>query len=617
MSNRAELNVDNGNGSSKVSKILVGMGSCGLATGAAHVYEALGCELSRQGISARLVRTGCFGVCSREVLVDIIYPGRTRVTYGEVTPDHISRLVTQHVGQGRLLEGLAMYQHPGDGTGAQPYPDLPYLHDLPIYAKQKRLVLRRCGTIDPEDIAEYSAFNGYRALQKVLAQMTPEQVIETVTTSKLRGRGGAGFPTGVKWRFCRQAKGEHKYLICNADEGDPGAFMDRSVLEGDPHAVLEGMLIGAYAIGADMGYIYVRAEYPLAIKRLKIALAQAKERGFLGENILGSGFSFDIRIKEGAGAFVCGEETALIASIEGERGMPRPRPPYPVVSGLWGNPTTINNVETLANISLIINRGAEWYAGLGTEKSGGTKIFALTGKIKNPGLVEVPLGTPLRDVIYEIGGGAPKRMKFKAAQLGGPSGGCVTARHLDLPIDYETLQSVGSIMGSGGMVVIDERSCMVDIARFFMEFTQSESCGKCAPCRIGTKRMLEALTRITEGEGEEHDLELLEELGQEIKRTSLCGLGQTAPNPALSTLRYFREEYEAHIRDKTCSARVCKALYKFYVDPQLCTKCGICYKKSCKFDAIKWEIKTVAEIDLQKCTKCGVCIQECPFLAIF
>jgi NADH:ubiquinone oxidoreductase subunit F (NADH-binding)/(2Fe-2S) ferredoxin/NAD-dependent dihydropyrimidine dehydrogenase PreA subunit len=601
--------------SNKIPQILVGMGSCGLAAGAKPVYAALKAGLERQGIKARLVQTGCIGMCSREVLVDVILPGRARVTYGEVKPEDVPQIIDQHLVRGEVVAGRALLQVPQNGD--KPYEDIPFRDQVPFYAKQKRMVLSHCGTLDPEDIEQYLAVGSYQALKKVLAEMSPEQVIDEVKTSGLRGRGGAGFPTGMKWQFCRQAAGNEKYIICNADEGDPGAFMDRSVLEGDPHAVLEGMIIGAYAIGAGSGYIYCRAEYPLAVKRLHIAMDQARRHGFLGQNILGSGFSFDIQLKEGAGAFVCGEETALMASIEGNRGMPRPRPPFPAQSGLWGKPTNINNVETWANIPAIILKGGEWFAGLGTEKSKGTKVFALTGKIKNTGLIEVPMGITLREVITEIGGGIPRRKRFKAAQLGGPSGGCIPAELMDVPIDYDSLVSAGAIMGSGGIVVMDSSTCMVDMARYFLTFTQNESCGKCVPCRIGTKRMLEMLQRITKGEGEEGDLERLQEMGELIKRTSLCGLGQTAPNPVLSTIRYFREEYEAHIQDKKCPVGYCSALIRFTVNADLCKYCGLCVK-ACPSDAVTGGAKKVpAQIDKDKCIKCRACIEACPFTAIY
>ncbi len=491
---------------------------------------------------------------------------------------------------------------------------VPRYQDLDFYKKQKRVVLSKCGSMDPENIEEYIALGGYQALGKALTQMTPEQVIEEVKKSGLRGRGGAGFPTGMKWQFAHGAKGTKKYIICNADEGDPGAFMDRSVLEGDPHAVLEGMAIGAYAIGADEGYMYVRAEYPLAIKRLEIAIRQAEERGLLGKNILGSGVDFVLHIKKGAGAFVCGEETALMASIEGRRGMPRPRPPFPANSGLWGKPTNINNVETWANVPQIIDKGADWFRSMGTEKSTGTKVFALTGKINHTGLAEVPMGITMREIIFDIGGGIPNGKKFKAVQIGGPSGGCLPESMLDTPVDYDSLTSVGAMMGSGGLVVMDETTCMVDVAKFFLNFTQSESCGKCTPCREGTKRMLEILTRITEGQGTETDLDVLEDLAKNIKQAALCGLGQTAPNPVLSTLKYFRSEYEAHIKEKRCPAGACEKLSRYFITDK-CRGCGIC-SRNCPAHAITGEPKQRHVIDQTMCIKCGTCMKNCPFKAI-
>lgn len=492
---------------------------------------------------------------------------------------------------------------------------VPTYQELDFYNKQMRFALRNCGRIDPENIYEYIARQGYQALGKVLTQLSPQQVVDEVKTSGLRGRGGGGFPTGLKWQFAQQAPETEKYIICNADEGDPGAFMDRSVLEGDPHTLVEGMIIAAYAIGASQGYIYVRAEYPLAIQRLKTAIAQAEELGLLGEDIFSSGFSFQLHIKEGAGAFVCGEETALMASIEGERGMPRPRPPFPAQRGLWGKPTNINNVETYANVPVILLESGAKFSQVGTEKSKGTKVFALTGKIKNTGLVEVPMGIKLREIIFELGGGISSGKDFKAVQIGGPSGGCIPAQLLDLPVDYDSLVEAGAMMGSGGLVVMDSDTCMVDLARFFLNFTQSESCGKCTPCREGTKRMLEILERITQGEGREEDLDLLEQLGETIKATSLCGLGQTAPNPVLSTLRYFRHEYEAHIRDKKCPAGACSALLQHRIIPDLCRGCTRC-AKVCPVGAISGKVKQVHKIDSSACINCGACLEACPFDAI-
>lgn len=478
-----------------------------------------------------------------------------------------------------------------------------------------RIALRNCGVINPENIEEYIAYDGYKALAKVLTEMTPEQVIDWVKRSGLRGRGGGGFPTGLKWEFAAKAPGDVKYVVCNADEGDPGAYMDRSILEGDPHSVIEAMAIAGYAIGSKQGYVYVRAEYPLAVKRLEIAIEQARQYGLLGKNILGTGFEFDIEIRLGAGAFVCGEETALMTSIEGHRGEPRPRPPFPAVKGLWGKPTLLNNVETYANIPVIILKGPEWFASIGTEKSKGTKVFALVGKVNNTGLIEVPMGTTVREIVEDIGGGIPGGKKFKAVQTGGPSGGCIPASLMDTPIDFDSLTALGTMMGSGGMIVMDEDTCMVDIAKFFLEFTVDESCGKCPPCRIGTRRMLEILQKITSGNGTEEDLEKLEELAYSIKDSALCGLGQTAPNPVLSTLRYFRDEYEAHVKEKRCPAGACKALLRIVIDKDLCKGCGIC-AKNCPANAITGQIKKPFEIDQSKCIKCGVCIEKCPFKAI-
>ncbi|MBA7633243.1 Ion-translocating oxidoreductase complex subunit C [subsurface metagenome] len=522
------------------------------AYGAEQVRDAFEEELERQGLGNKVeIRdTGCHGFCARAPVIVIDPQG---IFYQQVTPEDVPDIIWQTLKTGRVIERL-LYPDP------QSEQRITYERDVPFYKGQQRNVLRNCGVISPTNISHYIARGGYSALEKSLFKMVPEEIISQVTESGLRGRGGAGFPTGRKWSFVRASPSDVKYIVCNGDEGDPGAFMDRAMLEGDPHSVVEGMLIAAYAMGAETGFIYVRAEYPIAVEHLKIALAQAQELGLIGQNILGSGFDFEIRIKEGAGAFVCGEETALLASIEGKRGMPRPRPPFPAQSGLWGKPTNINNVETYANIPSIILNGADWYASVGTEQSKGTKIFSLAGKINNTGLVEVPIGIPIRKVVSDIGGGVPRGRKFKAVQMGGPSGGCVPERYLDLPVDYGSLESIGAIMGSGGMVVMDETTCLVDIARYFLAFTQAESCGKCVPCRLGTKRMLEILTRITEGKGVEGDIELLTELAEEVKDTALCGLGQTAPNPVLSTIRYFRDEYEAHIRQKRCPAAACEAL---------------------------------------------------------
>lgn len=528
--------------------LFIGMGTCGLAAGAGDVFAAVSAYLKGKSIQAQIRPVGCIGLDEEEVLVDVKMPGKVRVSYGRVTPEMVPRIIEEHVIKGQPVEEWVIGTVPDKEN---PYPELPF------YKKQRRNVLNRCGFINPEKIEDYLRHGGYGALLKVLSGMSGKEVIDTVKKSGLRGRGGAGFSTGQKWEFAYQAQGDKKYIICNADEGDPGAFMDRAVLEGDPHSVLEGMLIGAYAIGADEGYIYIRAEYPLAIRRLRIAIALAKKQGLLGENILGTGFNFDLKIKEGAGAFVCGEETALMNSIEGKRGMPRSRPPFPAQKGLWGKPSNINNVETWANIPLVIEKGVEWFKGIGTEGSSGTKIFAVTGKIKNTGLVEVPMGTTIREIVYEIGGGVQDARKCKGVQIGGPSGGCLPESMFETPVDYDSLTRAGSMMGSGGLVVLDDSTCMVEFARFFVNFTRRESCGKCTPCREGTQRMLEILTRLTKGRGNGDDLEKLEELASVMKDSSLCGLGQTAPNPVLSTLKYFRAEYEAHLKGE-CPANHCR-----------------------------------------------------------
>ncbi len=576
------------------------------SSGSDKIQARLAEELAAQGIAdeIKVIQTGCHGFCENGPLM-IVFPAGT--FYCRVTPEDVPELVEEHFKKGHVVERL-LYHDPIDNSSAQTY------HDVKFYKKQKRMVLENCGHIDPENIDEYIAVGGYSALSKALTEMTPESVVEEVTKSGLRGRGGAGFPTGRKWGFCQHAAGDKKYIICNADEGDPGAFMDRSVLEGDPHRVLEGMAIAAYAIGADEGYIYVRAEYPLAVKRLKIAIGQAEERGFLGKNIFGTGHDIVLHIKEGAGAFVCGEETALIASIEGRRGMPRPRPPFPANEGLWGKPTNNNNVETYANVAQIINKGADWYRSYGTEDSPGTKVFALTGKINHTGLAEVPMGITMREIIYDIGGGILNGKKFKAVQIGGPSGACLPESMLDLPVTYDSLTEVGAMMGSGGLVVMDETTCMVDVARFFLNFTQSESCGQCTPCREGTKRMLEILNRITEGQGAESDIDLLETLAKNVKLTALCGLGQTAPNPVLSTLKYFRDEYEAHIKEKRCPAGVCEQLSNYTITTE-CKGCGLC-ARNCPVQAISGEPKQQHMIDPAKCIKCGLCMSKCPFKAI-
>ncbi len=552
--------------------------------------------------------TGCHGFCQQGPIVVI---GPEEIFYPKVKVEHVPDIIEKTILNNEIIEDLLYVDPVSRKKNA-------HVYEIAFYAHQKpRIVLKHNGRIDPTRIDDYIVKDGYAGLAKALSSMSCQDVIDTIKTSGLRGRGGAGFPTGLKWDFCRKSPGDVKYIICNGDEGDPGAFMDRSVLEGDPHAVLEGMIIGAYAMGATKGYIYVRAEYPLALNNLEIAIAQAREYGLLGENILGCGFSFDLAIKVGAGAFVCGEETALIASIEGKRGMPRQRPPFPAQSGLWGKPTNINNVETLANIATIILKGGQWYAGLGTEKSKGTKVFALTGKVKNNGLIEVPMGITLREIVNEIGGGIPNRKKFKAAQLGGPSGGCVPAELMDTPIDYDSLNQAGAIMGSGGVVIMDSSTCMVDMARYFLQFTQNESCGKCVPCRVGTKRMLEILNRISEGEGREEDIDLLIEMSNNIKSASLCGLGQTAPNPVLSTIRYYRHEYETHIRQKICPVGQCQAITRFEVNADLCKACSLCVK-ACPVDAISGGSKKVpAEIVKEKCIKCRNCVDACPFSAIY
>ncbi len=572
-----------------------------------QVRTALEEELKKCGLEeeVQVVITGCNGFCAVGPVM-VVYP--EGIFYQKLTRDDIPLLVSEHFLKGRPVEKLMYREEEKKAT-------VPRMQDISFFGLQVLRAVRNRGIIDAEKIDEYIARDGYQALGKALTGLTPEGIIEEVKISGLRGRGGAGFPTGLKWEFCAKARGEVKYVLCNGDEGDPGAFMDRSILEADPHSVLEGMTIAARAIGAHQGYIYVRAEYPLAVSRLKVAIQQAREYGLLGTNILNAGFDFDIDIYQGAGAFVCGEETALMTSIEGKRGMPRPRPPFPAYKGLWRKPTILNNVETYANVPPIILHGGGWYSELGTEKSKGTKVFALTGAVNNIGLVEVPMGTSLRSIIYDIGGGIKGKRKFKAVQMGGPSGGCIPESLVDTPVDYESINQTGAIMGSGGMVVMDETTCMVDIAKFFLGFTQEESCGKCIPCRVGTKMMLDILTRITEGEGREEDLETLQDLAATIKSTALCGLGNTAPNPVLTTLRYFRDEYEAHVREKRCPAHSCIALIKFTVNPELCKRCGQCFK-ACPSGAVIWEKKQVASIDLQKCVKCKNCIMACKFNAI-
>ena len=586
--------------------VLVCTGTGCVSSGSKKVIAKLEEELKANSLDkeVKIVETGCQGFCEQGPLV-IIYPEGTFYTH--VQESDVPEIVSEHLIKGRIV-GRLLFKEP---LTAQSVPDYA---DIDFYKKQHRLVLKNCGHINPDSLEEYIGADGYEGLAKVLLTMTPEQVVEEMKKTGLRGRGGGGFPTGMKWGFCQKSPGPKKYIICNADEGDPGAFMDRSLLEGDPHAILEGMIIGAYAIGADEGYIYCRAEYPLAIKRLKQAIAQAEEAGLLGENILGTDFNCTIHIKEGAGAFVCGEETALMASIEGKRGMPRPRPPFPAVKGLWEKPSNINNVETFANVPYIFRVGAEEYAKLGTEKSKGTKVFALTGKINNTGLAEVPMGITMREIIFDIGGGIIGGKKFKAVQIGGPSGRCIPEQLLDTPVDYDSLIAAGAMMGSGGLVVMDEETCMVDVAKFFLNFTQSESCGKCTPCREGTKRMLEMLEKITDGKGEDGDIEKLEKLASSIKAGALCALGQTAPNPILSTLRYFRDEYEAHIKEKRCPAGACHHLLTYKIT-DACKGCSLC-AKNCPVNAISGEPKQKYVIDAAKCIKCGACLTKCPFKAI-
>jgi len=602
---RIELDLrENIEAKTREKHILVCSGTGCTSSKALNIIENLNKLIKEENLeNVKVIKTGCFGLCAKGPII-VIRPEDT--FYALVTPEDVEDIIKIHIKEGKIVDRLLCKDV--DNSVVQ------RLDDLTFYKKQNRIALGNCGKINPEDIEEYIAFDGYKALEKVIS-MSKEEVIETIKTSGLKGRGGAGFPTGMKWEFAKNAVGDKKYVACNADEGDPGAFMDRSILEGDPHVVIEAMAIAGYTIGADMGYIYVRAEYPIAVERFQIAIDQAKEYGILGKNIFGSEFEFNLEIRLGAGAFVCGEETALLESIEGRRGQPRLKPPFPANSGLWEKPTLINNVETYANIPKIILNGGNWYSSIGTEKSKGTKVFALGGNVNNVGLVEVPMGTTLKEIVMEIGGGIPDGRKFKAAQTGGPSGGCIPEENLDTPIDFEGLAKIGSMMGSGGLIVLDDSKCMVNIAKFYLEFTVDESCGKCTPCRIGTKRMLEILQRIVDGKGKEGDLEKLEELALNIKKSSLCGLGQTAPNPVLSTLKYFRDEYEAHVKEHRCPAGECKALSNIKIVEEKCKGCGICAKQ-CPVEAISGEIKLPFKIDEDKCIKCGICISKCPFKAI-
>ncbi len=593
------------------SHVLICGGTGCTSSGSKKIQDAFHENIAACGLEneVKIVQTGCFGLCALGPVV-IVYPDGT--FYSRVTPEDVKEIVEEHLLKGRVVDRL-VYNDTGNDV-----PEIPgniSLSDTAFYKTQKRVVLRNCGVIDPENIEEYIARDGYQALAKALTEMQPQDIIDTISASGLRGRGGGGFPTGRKWALCAPNKAPQKYVVCNADEGDPGAFMDRSVLEGDPHCIIEGMALAGYAIGATKGYVYVRAEYPIAVKRLQIAIDQAKEYGLLGKDIFGSGFDFDLEIRLGAGAFVCGEETALMTSIEGKRGEPRPRPPYPAVKGLYDSPTVENNVETFANVAQIILKGSDWFRSMGTEKSTGTKIFALGGKIKHTGLVEIPMGTPLSEIIYNIGGGIPNGKKFKAVQTGGPSGGCIPASLIDTPVDYDSLIAIGSMMGSGGMIVMDEDNCMVDIAKFFLEFIVDESCGKCTPCRIGTRRMLELLNKITSGKGEDGDIEKLESLANTIKASSLCGLGQTAPNPVLSTLHFFRDEYEAHIYKRECPAHYCKAFARYTIIPEKCKGCTLC-ARNCPVNAIYGTVKNPHVIDTSKCIKCGACMSGCKFGAI-
>ncbi|MEE1318990.1 MAG: NADH-quinone oxidoreductase subunit NuoF [Ruminococcus sp.] len=590
-------------------QVLVCGGTGCTSSGSQKVIDALNKSLKANGLEKEIlvVRTGCFGLCSLGPIM-IVYP--EGAFYSQATPEGVDRIVKEHLKEGKVVKEL-LYQETVHEDGS-----IISLYETNFYKKQLRVALRNCGVIDPENIKEYIASDGYQALAKVLTQMTPDDVINEITASGLRGRGGGGFPTGRKWSFAKASVNDVKYVCCNADEGDPGAFMDRSILEGDPQCIIEAMIIAGYAIGAHQGFVYIRAEYPIAVNRLQKAIEQAREMGFLGKDIFGSGFDFDMEIRLGAGAFVCGEETALMTSIEGNRGEPRPRPPFPAVKGLFGKPTVLNNVETYANIAQIILKGSKWFASMGTPSSPGTKVFALGGKITNVGLVEIPMGTTLREIVEEIGGGIPNGKKFKAAQTGGPSGGCIPALHIDTPIDYDSLIALGSMMGSGGMIILDEDTCMVDIAKFYLEFTVDESCGKCTPCRVGTRRLLQFLDKITSGKGEMEDLEKIDELSRHMQTSSLCALGQTAPNPVLSTMNYFKDEYIAHIKDKTCPAGVCKALMKYEIIPAKCKGCTLC-ARNCPVGAISGSVKQPHVIDQDKCIKCGLCLRNCKFGAIY
>lgn len=605
------------------TKISVGMSTCGIASGAQGVYQALVDEVDKQGLDVQVCRTGCIGLCQQEPIIDVFEPGKPKVTYGHMTPKKAQELV-EGLGNGNgFHKEWAIYltqeeenvitdskTQLSSGPLREEQQDVPLFKNHPFFKQQKRIILRNCGLIDPQSIDEYIARGGYHALCTALSHMTPDEIVKQVRDSGLRGRGGAGFPTGKKWQYCKEAPGDVKYVVCNADEGDPGAYMDRSILEGDPHSVLEGLALGGLAIGANEAYIYIRAEYPLAIQRVQNAIEQAQEYGFLGKKIFGTDFNFMVEIVEGAGAFVCGEETGLLASIEGKVGEPRSRPPFPAEKGLWDQPTNINNVKTWASIAPIIARGAKWYSSIGTKGNRGTTVFSLVGKVKNNGLAEVPLGIKLRDMVFEIGGGLQDDQQFKAVQTGGPSGGCIPEELLDIEVDYEKLAQAGSMMGSGGMIVMDENTCMVDVARYFLEFTTSESCGKCTPCRDGTKKMLDILTRICEGQGQAGDIEQLETIARVIKDTSLCGLGATAPNPVLTTIRFFRNEYEAHIQDRQCPGHICRSLISYQIDEEKCIGCGLCLKE-CPAEAIVGQTKAVHRIIQDKCIKCGACSEVC------